>query len=75
MQTHWNEIGYNPDSVDLNEVDELNVQIWKQDIILPETDSSRPDHSAKYKSVVISGFSKEADEQEIFDLTSISGVV
>ena len=72
MREHWAKVGYLPDTHDLNEVDELDVQIGRKEVEPPPTDLLRPDHSHKYNSVVITGFPKTAEEQDIFNILSLA---
>ena len=74
MMEHWKNIGYSPDTSDLNEVDELDIQIGKKVPEPPPADLLRPDHTSKYSSVVINGFSKEADEEEVYDILIQGGL-
>ena len=75
MKEHWEKVGYRPDNVDLNDVDDLDIQIGRQD---PEpaapAESLRPDHSSKYKSVIIKGFSKSEQEQDVYNILLEGGL-
>ena len=74
MEDHWEKVGYKPDSMELNEVDNLDIQIGN---IEPETapvETLRPDHSSKYDSVIIKGFSKEAEEREVYNILLEGGL-
>ena len=51
MMEHWKNIGYSPDTSDLNEVDELDIQIGKKVPEPPPADLLRPDHTSKYSSL------------------------
>ena len=75
MEEHWEKVGYKPDTLELNEVDELDVQIGrKEPEPLPSADSLRPDHTSKYTSVMINGFSKTVKEQDIYDILLEGGL-
>ena len=74
MEEHWVKVGYKPDTVELNEVDELEIQIGRKDPEPAPSDSLRPDHTAKYTSVMINGFSKTAEEQDIYDILLEGGL-
>ena len=74
MKEHWENIGYRPDTIDLNEVDDIEVQIGRNDPAPVPVESLRPDHSAKYKSVIIKGFSKTAHEQDIYNILLEGGL-
>ena len=74
MEEHWDKVGYRPDTIEQNEVDELDIQIGRKDPELPPADSLRPDHTAKYTSVMINGFSKTADEQDIYNILLEGGL-
>ena len=74
MEEHWEKVGYRPDTIELNEVDELDIQIGRKDPEPAPEDSLRPDHTAKYTSVMISGFSKTADEQDIYNILLEGGL-
>ena len=65
MKEHWEQVGYKPDTQDLNDVDILEVQIGRKQPEIPVEDSLRPDHTSKYTSVLISGFSKTAEESDM----------
>ena len=67
-------MGCRPDTIELNEVDELDIQIGRKDPEPAPEDSLRPDHTAKYTSVMISGFSKTADEQDIYNILLEGGL-
>ena len=72
MEEHWAKVDYKPDTQELNEVDELDVQVGRME---PEpVVSLRPDHSQKYSSVVINGFSKIADEEDIYKILIEGGL-
>ena len=74
MKEHWENIGYRPDTIDLNEVDDIEVQIGRNDPAPVPVESLRPDHSAKYKSVIIKGFSKTVPEQDIYNILLEGGL-
>ena len=75
MEEHWEKVEYRPDSLELNEVDEVDVQIGRNEPDpAPPADSLRPDHKAKYTSVMINGFSKTAEEQDIYDILLEGGL-
>ena len=74
MEEHWVNVGYKPDTNALNEVDELDVQVGMKEPESTPVQSLRPDHSEKYSSVVISGFSKTAEERDIFDILLEGGL-
>ena len=74
MQDHWEKVGYRPDTIELNEVDVLDVQIGRKEAEPAPSDSLRPDHTAKYSSVKINGFSKTAEEQEIYNILLEGGL-
>ena len=42
MEEHWERIGYKPDTDDLNEVDELDIQVGMKDPQPEPADSLRP---------------------------------
>ena len=44
MEEHWESIGYKPDTEDLDEVDELDIQVGMKDPQPEPADSLRPDH-------------------------------
>ena len=67
-------VGYKPDTKDLNEVDELNIQIGRKEPEPASQDSLRPDHTEKYSSVIINGFSKTAEEKDIYDILLEGGL-
>ena len=67
-------VGYQPDTKDLNEVDELDVQVGVKDVEQDPVDSLRLDHSEKYSSVLIHGFSKTAEEEDIYDILLEGGL-
>ena len=74
MQEHWDKVGYKPDTIELNEVDELDIQIGRKAPEPAPSDSLRPDHTAKYTSVKINGFSKTAEEQDIYNILLEGGL-
>ena len=74
MEEHWEKVGYKPDTVELNEVDELEIQVGRNDPEPVPSDSLRPDHTDKYNSVIIKGFSKTAEEQDIYDILLEGGL-
>ena len=74
MEEHWEKVGYKPDTQDLNEVDELDVQVGRNAPEPVPADSLRPDHTEKYTSVLINGFSKTAEEQDIYDILIEGGL-
>ena len=74
MEDHWKKVGYKPDSCDMNEVDELDVQVGQQEPEKVPEDTLRPDHTEKYRSVLIKGFSKEAEEQEVYNILLEGGL-
>ena len=74
MEEHWVKVGYRPDTQDLNEVDELDVQIGRKEPEPAPADSLRPDHTEKYTSVLINGFSKIADEKDIYNILLEGGL-
>ena len=74
MEEHWTKVGYRPDTIELNEVDELDIQIGRKDPEPAPSDTLRPDHTDKYSSVIISGFSKTAEEQDIYDILVEGGL-
>ena len=74
MEEHWESVGYQPDTKDLNEVDDLDVQLGVKDVEQEPVDSLRPDHSEKYSSVLIHGFSKTAEEKDIYDILIEGGL-
>ena len=74
MEEHWDKVGYKPDTVELNEVDELDIQVGRNDPEPVPSDSLRPDHTDKYNSVIIKGFSKTAEEQDIYDILLEGGL-
>ena len=75
MEEHWVKVGYRPDTMELNEVDELEIQIGRKEPETAPVDSLRPDHTAKYTSVMINGFSKTAEEQDIYDILLEGGIL
>ena len=74
MEEHWAKVEYRPDTKDLNEVDDLDVQIGRKEPEPTPADSLRPDHTAKYTSVVINGFSKTAEEKDIYNILLEGGL-
>ena len=74
MEEHWEKVGYKPDTLDLNDVDELDIQIGRKEPEPVPTDSLRPDHTDRYTSVLINGFSKIAEEKDIFDILIEGGL-
>ena len=72
MEEHWTKVDYKPDTQELNEVDELDVQVGRKPH--EPVDTLRPDHSLKYSSVVINGFSKLADEEDIYKILLEGGL-
>ena len=74
MEEHWERIGYKPDTDDLNEVDELDIQVGMKDPQPEPAESLRPDHTDKYSSVLIHGFSKTAEEKDIYDILLEGGL-
>ena len=56
MEEHWEKVGYRPDSIELNEGDELDIKIGRNEPELAPDDSLRPDHTAKYTSVILKWF-------------------
>ena len=66
--------GYKPDTQDLNEVDEPEVQIGRQITDPIPHDSLRPDYTGKYSSVMITGLSKEAEEKDVYDILLEAGL-
>ena len=74
MEEHWEEVGYKPDTVELNEVDNLDIQIGNVEPECAPVDSLRPDHSSKYNSVIIKGFSKEVEEKEVYNILLEGGL-
>ena len=73
MEEHWEKVGYKPDTEDLNEVDDLDIQVGMK-APEPAPASLRPDHSEKYSSVLINGFSKTAEEKDIYDILIEGGL-
>jgi hypothetical protein len=71
MEEHWQKVGYRPDTQDLNEVE---IQVGRKDPEPAPSDSLRPDHTDKYTSVIIKGFSKTAEEQDIYDILLEGGL-
>ena len=49
-------------------VDVLDIQIGRKEPEPAPEDSLRPDHKDRYTSVLIHGFSKTAEEQDIYDI-------
>ena len=49
-------------------MDELNIQIGRKEPEPASQDSLRPDHTEKYSSVFINGFSKTAEKKDIYDI-------
>ena len=74
MKEHWVKVGFRPDTQDLNEVDELDFQIGSKEPEPAPVDSLRPDHSEKYTSVIINGFSKTAEETDIYNILLEGGL-
>ena len=74
MGEHWEKVGYRPDTIELNDVDELDVQIGRKEPEPAPSDSLRPDHTAKYTSVMINGFSKTAEEKDIYNILIEGGL-
>ena len=74
MEEHWEKVEYKPDTIDLNEVDELDIQIGRIEPEPTPADSLRPNHKDRYSSVLINGFSKTAEEQDIYDILIEGGL-
>ena len=74
MEEHWEKVGYKPDRMELNEVDDIDIQIGRKEPEPTPVDSLRPDHSGKYTSVLINGFSKIAEEKDIHDILLEGGL-
>ena len=74
MEEHWDKVGYKPDTNNLNEVDELDIQVGMKPPEAAPEDSLRPDHSEKYTSVLINGFPKTAEEKDIIDILLEGGL-
>ena len=74
MAEHWDKVGYRPDTTELNEVDVLDIQIGRGNPDPCPPDSLRPDHTAKYTSVLIRGFSRSADEKDIYNILIEGGL-
>ena len=76
MKEHWAKVGYKPDTQDLTEVDELDVQVGREEVGLVPVDSLRPDHRNKYTSVLINGFpvANEKDESEVYQILLEGGL-
>ena len=45
IEEHWMKVGYKPDTKELNEVDELDIQIGRKEPESTAADSLRPEHS------------------------------
>jgi hypothetical protein len=50
------------------------IQIGRKEPETAPVDSLRPDHTAKYTSVMINGFSKTVDEQDIYNILLEGGL-
>ena len=74
MQEHWEKVGYRPDTTDLNEVDEVNIQIGEKDQAPAPADLLRPDYSERYSSVLIKGFPKTTEEQDVYQVLLEGGL-
>ena len=74
MQEHWEKVGYRPDTTDLNEVDEVNIQIGEKDPAPAPADLLRPDYSERYSSVLIKGFPKTTEEQDVYQVLLEGGL-
>ena len=67
-------VGYKPYTQSLNEFDEIEVQIGRKEPETAPPDSLRPDHSGKYTSVLINGFSKTAEEKDVYNILLEGGL-
>ena len=74
MQEHWEKVGYRPDTTDLNGVDEVNIQIGEKDQAPAPADLLRPDYSERYSSVLIKGFLKTTEEQNVYQVLLEGGL-
>ena len=74
MEEHWDKVGYKPDSSELHEVDELNIQIGRKDPEPAPPDLLRPDYTEKYSSVLINGFPKTSEEKDVYDILLEGGL-
>ena len=73
MEEHWNKIGYKPDTANMNEVDnmELEVQVGgnsKNQITIPESGLT-----SKYTSVIIKGFKPDTPLEGISQVLNQEG--
>ena len=74
MQDHWDKVGYRPDTKDMGEVDEVDVQVGRGNPEPAPTDLLRPDYSKRYSSVLINGFPKTAEEQDVYEILLEGGL-